>query len=97
MQQLMMQAQKMQRELAKAQAELESKVFSTSKNGMVKITVLGTKEVQSIDIEKDALEPDNKEMIEEAIKMALQELFEQIDEEAEEINNRIGAKMPLGF
>ena len=45
MQQMMIQAQKMQRELKKAQAELAAKEFVISKGGAVTVTVLGNKEM----------------------------------------------------
>ena len=63
MQQMMIQAQKMQRELRKAQAELAEKEFKVSKGGAVTVTVLGSKEVKAIDIDKDAFDADNKEMV----------------------------------
>ena len=98
MQQMMLQAQKMQRELQKAQAALAEKEFSVSKAGLVTVTVLGSKEVKSITIEEDGYELDNKEMVEELIVSALNELFEQIDAEAEAINERItGRSGGFGF
>ena len=98
MQQMMIQAQKMQRELQKAQAELAKKEFKASKAGLVSVTVLGSKEVVSIDIDKDGLDPENKEMIEELLTSALNEIFAQIDEESEAINEKItGRAGPLGF
>ena len=69
MQQMMAQAQKMQRELKKAMAALAEKEFVISKGGAVTVTVLGSKEVKAI---------------------------EKIDEEAEEINERITGQ-PGGF
>lgn len=96
MQQMMLQAQKMQRELQKAQKELAEKEFKVSKAGLVEITVLGSKEIVSINIEEDGFEPDNKEMIEELIVSGLNELFEKIDDEAEAIQERItGRSGPL--
>lgn len=98
MQQMMIQAQKMQRELQKAQDALAEKVFKITKAGLVTITVLGSKEVKSIEIEEDGYEKDNKEMVEELIVSGLNELFNQIDEESEEINKRItGRSGGLGF
>lgn len=98
MQQMMIQAQKMQRELQKAQEALAEKEFKVTKAGLVTITVLGSKEVKSIEIEEDGYEKDNKEMVEELIISGLNELFEQIDEESEEINKRItGRSGGLGF
>ena len=98
MQQMMIQAQKMQRELRKAQAELAEKEFKVSKGGAVTVTVLGSKEIKAIDIDKDAFDADNKEMVEEMIAMAINEANEKIDEEAEVINERItGQKGGFGF
>ena len=96
MQQMMAQAQKMQRELKKAQAELAQKEFVVSKGGAVTVTVLGNKEIKSIIIDKDAFDAENKEMIEELIPLAINEAMAQIDEEAEAINERITGQ-PGGF
>ncbi len=98
MQQMMIQAQKMQRELQKAQAELAAKEFSVTKAGLVTVTVLGSKEVKSVNIEEDGFEKENKEMVEELVAAALNELFEKIDAESEAINERItGRSGGFGF
>lgn len=98
MQQMMIQAQKMQRELQKAYDELDKKEFKVSKAGLVEIVVLGNRQIQKIDIEKDGLDPDNKEMIEDLIVSGLNELFEKIDEEKDMIEERItGRKGGFGF
>ena len=98
MQQMMIQAQKMQRELQKAYDELDKKEFKVSKAGLVEIVVLGNRQVQKIDIEKDGLDPDNKEMIEDLIVSGLNELFEKIDKEKDAIEERItGRKGGFGF
>ena len=97
MQQMMIQAQKMQRELQKAQAELAKKEFKASKAGLVTVVVLGNKEVVSINIENDGYDLENKEMVEELIASALNELFSQIDEENEAIQERITGKSGFGF
>ena len=94
---MVIQAQKMQRELQKAQAELAKKEFKASKAGLVSVTVLGSKEIVSIEIDKDGFDADNKEMIEELIASALNELFVQIDDENEAIQERITGKTGLGF
>lgn len=98
MQQMMMQAQKMQRELKKAMNELMEKEFTVSKGGAVTVTMLGSHEIVSIDIDADALEPDNKEMIEDMIKMAINEILESIEDAKGDINERItGQRGGLGF
>ncbi len=98
MQQMMAQAQKMQRELRKAMAALAEKEFVVSKGGAVTVTVMGNKEVKSINIDKDAFDLDNKEMVEDMIALAINEAIAQIEEETEAINERItGQPGGLGF
>ena len=96
MQQMMAQAQRMQRELKKAQAELAAKEFVVSKGGAVTVTVLGDKSIKSVNIDADAFDADNKDMVEEMIALAINEAFEKIDAEAEAINERITGQ-PGGF
>ena len=94
MQQMMAQAQKMQRELRKAQAELAQKEFKISKGGAVIVIVLGNKEIKSVEIDNDAFDAENKEMI----ALAINEALEKIDEESEAINERItGQRGGFGF
>jgi len=98
MQQMMAQAQKMQRELRKAQAELAQKEFVVTKGGAVTVTVLGSKEIKSISIDADAFDADNKEMIEDMIALAINEALGQIEAENEAINERItGQSGGFGF
>ena len=60
--------------------------------------VLGNKEIVEVSIDKDAFDPENKDMIEELIPLALNEALAQIDKENEEINERItGQAGGFGF
>jgi len=95
MQQMIIQAQKMQREMQKKQAELEQKEFTISKGGAVTVVVKGDKTVQSINVDKDALDPENKEMIEELIALAINEAVEQIKAAEEEISSSVTGGGPL--
>ena len=95
MQQMLMQAQKMQRELQKAHAELAKKEFKVSKGGMVELVMLGDRSVQSLVIDKDALDPENAEMLSDTIALALNEALEQINKEYDEIEERITGKTGL--
>ena len=98
MQQMLMQAQKMQREMAKANAALDEKEFKVSKNGMVELTITGNNTIKALDIDADALDPENKEMLEEAIKMAFEEALKEIAEESAEIGEKItGRAGGFGF
>ena len=97
MQQMLAQAQKMQRELRKAKDALYEKEFTLSKGGLVTVVMYGNKEVKSIDIEKDALEADNKEMIEETLAACLNELIKQISDEEDAIEERITGQKGMGM
>jgi nucleoid-associated protein EbfC len=89
MQQMIIQAQKMQRELQKAQEALKTKEFSVSKGGAVSVVVMGDKTIKSINIDKDAMTADNKEMVEEMIVMAINEAIAKIEKESEEISESV--------
>lgn len=89
MQQIIIQAQKMQRELQKAQEALKTKEFSVSKGGAVSVVVMGDKTIKSINIDKDAMTADNKEMVEEMIVMAINEAIAKIEKESEEISESV--------
>lgn len=93
MQQMLMQAQKMQRDMQKKQAELEAKEFTVSKGGAVTVVVKGDKSIKSIDIDKDALDPDNKEMVEELVALAINEAIDQIKAKEAEISASVSGGM----
>ncbi|NLZ15686.1 MAG: YbaB/EbfC family nucleoid-associated protein [Erysipelotrichaceae bacterium] len=97
-QQMMMQAQKMQRELKKALGELTEKEFIVTKSGAVTVTVLGNKTVKSVSVDKDAFDAENKEMVEDLIALAINEALAKVQAEEEAINERITGKAGgLGF
>lgn len=89
MQQMLMQAQKMQRQLQKAQAELETKEFTVEKAGLVTVVLTGDKKVKSIEIDKDALNPDDAEMIQDTVASAINDALDQITAESNKINEEI--------
>ena len=97
MQQMMMQAQKMQRELNKALEQLHEKEFTVNKAGLVTVGMMGDKSISEITIAEDAFNPEDKEMIEETLISAINELLEQITAEEEAINERISSKGGLPF
>lgn len=97
MQAMLMQAQKIQRELQKARAELASKEFVVEKGGAVKVTVLGNKTVKEVGIDDNALKED-KEMVQDMIVLAINEAQEQIKAAEEDINLRLtGRKEGIGM
>ena len=75
---LMKQAQKMQEQMAKTQAELESKTVEvTAGGGKVKVTANGAGDVLAIKIDKEIVDPDDVEFLEETVLSAVQQAVEQ--------------------
>lgn len=97
MQQMIMQAQRMQREMKKAQDALEQKEFVVEKGGMVKMTVLGNRSVKSVEIDKDALEPENADLLCETIAMAVNEAMKEIQKESDAIQEKITGQSGMPF
>lgn len=95
MQQMLMNAQRMQRELQKAHAALDAKEFHVSKGGMVELTMLGNRTIKELVIDKDALDPENAELLSETITLALNEALEAIETENDEIEQRVTGKNGL--
>lgn len=95
---LMQQAQKMQRDLAKAQKELDEKLFEfDSAGGAIHLSIYGSRKIEKVSIDKDAIDPEDKEMLEDMIKIALNEALEAIDKENEKLQSKLtsGMKMPF--
>ena len=97
MQQMLMQAQRMQKELKKAQDALNEKEFPVSKGGMVDVVLKGDRSVVSIRIDKDALDPDNAEMLQDTLAMAINEALAQIQKESDEIQEKITGQKGMMF
>ena len=97
MQQMMIQAQKMQRELKKALDELAKQEFTVNKSGAVTITMMGDGSLKSVEIDDDAFEKENKEMIQDLIVIGVQELAEKIETVRADVNERItGSRSGFG-
>ena len=93
---LMQQAQKMQKEMQKKQKELEEKLFEIeSAGGAIKISIYGDRTIEKIDIDKDAIDPEDKEMLEDMLKIALNEALELIENEHEKIQQKMASSMGM--
>lgn len=80
MQQLMRQAQKMQQDMQRARAELDEREFTSSVGGgMVELTMLGNKTVKSLSIKPEVIDPDDKEMLEDLIVGAFNDVIAKIE------------------
>lgn len=80
---LMKQAQKMQKQMEETQAALADQVIeTTSGGGAVKVSITGKKEIKEIKISPDVVDPDDVEMLEDLILSAVNEAVRQADEVA---------------
>ena len=78
---LMQQAQAMQKQLEKANKQINEKEFEGSaSNGLVKVVINGENRIQSIDINKDILNADDKEMIEDLIMIAVNDAIDKAED-----------------
>ena len=90
---LMKQAQRMQRQMEENQKELESKEFTAKAGGgAVEVTVKGTKEMVKIVLDKEAVDPDDVETLQDMIIAATNEALRQVDT----VNEANMGKMNLG-
>ena len=81
MNQLMKQAQKMQKEMAEMQEGLSEKTLEASSGGgAVKVTVNGEKKLIDLQISPDAVDPEDVEMLQDLIMSAVNEALRQMDE-----------------
>ena len=91
---LMRQAQRMQRQMEESQKELETKEFTAKAGGgAVEVTVTGAREVTRVIIDKDAVDPEETEMLQDMIMVAVNDALHQ----AEEANSAIMGKMTGGL
>jgi DNA-binding YbaB/EbfC family protein len=78
---LMKQAQKMQKDMEKMQAELqEREVEATAGGGAIKVVATGKKEIKEITISRDVVDPDDVEMLQDLILAAVNEALRMADE-----------------
>lgn len=78
---LMKQAQRMQRQMEEGQKELENKTFTASTGGgAVEITVNGKKEVTAIKLAEEIVDPEDIETLQDAVMAAINEAMKQADE-----------------
>jgi DNA-binding YbaB/EbfC family protein len=97
MQQMMKQAQKMQKDMESAQAEIEAKTFEATAGGVVKVIAKGNKVIQSIEINEDLLNPEDKSEVQELVMMAVNNVLGDIDRETSETMSSFTSGMNLPF
>ncbi len=100
MKEMMRQAQMLQNKMAKAQEDLASKsVEATAGGGMVKAVANGRQEILSVTIEKEVVDPDDVEMLQDLVVAAVNEALKRSKEMMEQEMAKItgGLKIPGMF
>ena len=78
---LMKQAQRMQRQMEEQQKELEEKEFTASAGGgAVEVTVTGKYEVTKVSLDEEVVDPDDIEMLEDLVMAAVNAALRQVEE-----------------
>ena len=102
---LMKQYQKMQKkleetqeELAKTQEELAKKEYTgQAGGGAVQIVINGEKKVLSVKLDKDAVDPEDVETLEEMIALAVNQALQEIEKDSSQEMGKLTGGMGLGF
>ena len=94
MQAMMRQAQKMQQDAMRAKEELENSTFEGSASGgLVKVEINGKFEMTKIEIDKNVVDPDDVEMLEDLIVAAVNDAVSKADE----MEKSLKGDMPVGL
>ena len=87
---LMKQAQRMQRQMEETTKELEEKEYSASAGGgAVTVTVSGKKEILSVKLSEEVVDPDDIEMLEDLIVAATNEALRKKEEDSQTAMSRL--------
>ena len=94
MQQLMRQAQKMQQQMMQKQEELDAREYEgTAGGGAVACKISGKRQLISLTIQPDAVDPDDVEMLQDMIVAAVNDALKKGEETREAEMNKIGGGM----
>ncbi len=94
MNQIMKQAQKMQEQLAEAQEKTKDlEVNASAGGGMVRVTASGDMRIKSIELDKDAVDPEDVELLQDMILAAVNDALTSAQKAAD---NEINASTGLG-
>ena len=87
---LMKQAQRMQRQMEEGQKEMETKEFSAKAGGgAVEVVVTGKKEVVKVVLAEEVVDPDDIEMLQDLIVAATNEALRQVEEASQESMSKL--------
>ncbi|MBQ9736238.1 MAG: YbaB/EbfC family nucleoid-associated protein [Clostridia bacterium] len=96
MSEMLKRAQKMQEEMQEKQAELETREYEISAGGgAVTVKINGKREILSLDIQPDIVDPDDVEMLSDILIAAVNEAIKKVDTVAEEEMAKVSGQMGL--
>ena len=94
---LMKQAQKMQRQAEENQKALEEKEFTAAAGGgAVEVTISGKKEITRVKLAEEVVDPDDIEMLEDLVMAATNEALRMAEEANAEVMNKMAGGLGLG-
>ena len=94
---LMKQAQRMQRQMEESQREMEEKEYeATAGGGAVTVKMSGKKEVLSVKLSAEVVDPDDIEMLEDLIVAATNEALRKIEEDSSKSMEALTGGLNLG-
>ena len=97
MQQLMRQAQKMQQQMEQAQADLETKEYEASAGGgAVTCKVNGKREIISLTIKPEAVDPEDVEMLQDMVVAAVNEAMRKAEADSAQNMSKLTGGLNLG-
>ena len=97
-QSMLKQAQKMQAEMTRVQAELEEKEHTVSVGGgAVEVTMTGKKELKVLNIKPEVVDPEDIEMLQDLIVAATNEALRQAEEASGALMNKMTGGLGGGF
>ena len=95
---LMKQAQRMQRQMEEGQKELETREFTASAGGgAVEVTVSGKKEVLKVKLTEEVVDPEDIEMLQDLVMAAINEALRKAQEQSENNMRAITGGMSGGI
>ena len=97
MQQMAMQAQRLQQQMLKMQEDLEAREYTaTSGGGMVTVKITGKKELIELTIKPEAVDPDDVEMLQDMVMAAVNEALRTAAETSDREMSKLTGGMSLG-
>ena len=90
---MMKQAQKLQKDMLSAKEEINNTIFE-GKSSFVTVKVKGTKEIESIKIDAEAMEKEDIDMLEDILLVAINDAMKQIDDMTEKKLGKYTQGMP---